>query len=303
MLLSVLLKNYTGNEIVLVKDCDVDRFYLLGKDKPQNMSLLTFAEKEKFIGDVLQSGVAGIICTKEIAESVSRTFPGGLAYAKNPRTAFFKLYNHFVEVNSTPPVKTHIGKNVRIHPSVVIPENNVSIGDGTHIGAYTVIEEGVHIGENVFIEPCCRIGMSAFYHIYSEDEHVFVTSSGLLFIDDNVSVHSGSSLEKGALGGTTYIGKDTAIDNNVLIGHDSVLGEAVRVAGGSTIAGGVHIEEKTQLGVGVNVAPNVHIGRDSQISVGAAVTKDVPDGVRYSGNFAIEHEAFLRALKKKLKEG
>lgn len=304
MLLSRLIEDYTKHNIKILNDCEVDRFYLLGKIKPADLQikLFTFVENIKYMDDVIKSGVSGILCTEETADAVCGISDIGIAVTDNPRIAFFELYNRFVDMNVTPPVKTHIGENARIHPSVIIPENNVHIGNGAHIGAYTVIEEGVHIGDNVFIEPACRVGMSAFYHIYSGEDHVFVKSSGTLRIEDNVSIHSGTSLEKGAMGGETYIGNDVSIDNNVLVGHDSILEDNVRVAGGSTIAGGVFIGKKTQLGVGVSIAPNVHIGKGSQISVGAAVTKEVPDGVRYSGNFAIEHSAFLKDLKKRLKE-
>jgi len=286
----------------IIRDCEFDRFYLLGKVKPERKKVITFIESEKYIDEVLQGEIEAVVCTKSIEEAITEQFNGGILISDNPRITFFELYNQSLKTYPKDDKETYIGANCNIHESVIIPKNNVYIGDNAVIEPYVVIEEGTNIGDNVIIEPGVKLGTAAFYHIYSENKHVFVKSSGTLFIDSNVTIHSNTMIEKSALGGQTFIGKDVSIDNNTLIGHDSYVGDSVRIAASSTLAGGVYIGEKTQLGVSVSIAPNVHIGKNVQLSIGAVVTKDVPDSVRYSGNFAIEHSLFLRNLKQQVKK-
>ena len=56
------------------------------------------------------------------------------------------------------------------------------------------------------------------------------------------------------------------------------------------------------IGVGAIVSNRVSVGSGARVSIGAVATKNVPDGVTVSGNFAIEHHRFLENLKKSIQE-
>ena len=77
----------------------------------------------------------------------------------------------------------------------------------------------------------------------------------------------------------------------ITIGKNCLLPAGVTLAGLSTL------EDNCILGVGVTVVPGVTVGHDAKLSAGAVVTRQVPPGERYSGNFAIEHAAYVAHIK------
>lgn len=291
--------DFKSNHVLeIVNDCDFDAFYLIGKPKQDGVSAVTFMEDIKYIDAVLEANVVGVICGPEHVDTLyERKFKGGICTSDNPRIDFFNLYNLYHTSNKIQPVKTTIGTNCNIHDTAVISEYDVIIDDNVEIGPYVVIEAGTHICEGVTIEAGCKLGVSAFYHIYSGGERVTVKSTGCLMVDRNVYIHSNCVMEKGVLGGMTHIGKNVSVDSHALVSHDVNVDDNCRIAGGVILAGFVVIGANTQLGMSVNVAPNVKIGKNVQLSIGAVVTKDVPDSSRYSGNFAVDHEHFIKYIK------
>jgi UDP-3-O-[3-hydroxymyristoyl] glucosamine N-acyltransferase len=97
----------------------------------------------------------------------------------------------------------------------------------------------------------------------------------------------------------TYIGNDVKIDVQVYVGHGDVIGDRTLIAGGSVIAGNVTIGADSWVGLNATVSNRIHIGEKARVSLGSVVTKDVKDGETVTGNFAIEHGAFIRELKAK----
>ena len=164
--------------------------------------------------------------------------------------------------------------------------------------ANVVVKAGSKIGSDCTIGEGCVVGAPAFYYFGSGNNKKMVISTGTVDIGNNVDLHTNVSVEKGVLGGSTRIGNNTKIDNHCLIGHDSVLDENVTIAGKSILAGGVELGNECFLGVGVTIAPSVKCGKQTKISSGAVVTKDVPDYMHVSGNFAIPHDRFIEHIKK-----
>ena len=95
----------------------------------------------------------------------------------------------------------------------------------------------------------------------------------------------------------SLIDDNVIISNGVHVSHDVQIGKNCQLPAGVTLAGLCVLEDNCSLGVGVTVAPAVRVGHDAKLSAGAVVTKSVPPGERYSGNFAIEHSAYVAHIK------
>lgn len=280
----------------LIKDCSFDQLYLVGKPYPKNKKVVTYLGNAKFIPSFLNYDISGVICTEDIAEELACQFDGGVLVTNEPKTAFFEINNYYAEYEKEE-VPNCIAQSAVIHPSAIIEDCNVQIGENTVIMANAVVKSGSKIGNGCVIHENCVIGSPAFYYYMAGDVKKSVISTGTVTIEDNVELHTSVTVEKGVMGGSTRIGYNTKIDNLCLIGHDSQLGIDVTIAAGSTLAGGVVLKDGCFLGVGVTVAPNVVCGVNAFFSSGSVVTKDVDDNTHESGNFAIPHDKFVKHIK------
>jgi len=91
-------------------------------------------------------------------------------------------------------------------------------------------------------------------------------------------------------------------DVMVYVGHNSQIGRKTFLAAGAKIPGNVWIGEDVWIGVNATISNRIRIGDGARVSLGSVVTKDVPAGATVSGNFAIDHQRFLKNLKASLRE-
>jgi UDP-3-O-[3-hydroxymyristoyl] glucosamine N-acyltransferase len=207
-----------------------------------------------------------------------------------------------------------------IHPSAIV-DPSVKVGEGVHVGPFTVIEKGCEIGDGaiieaqVFIGEGCRIG--ARTHIYPqvtlregtivgkdcifhcgvrlggdgygfnngrrEDGSVFIEKIPQLGI-----VEIGDGVEIGsnttidrARIGRTYIGPMTKIDNLVQIGHN------VKVKGYSGLIAQSGIAGSTEIGYGcliwaqAGISGHIKIADGVQVGPQAGVPQSLDGTVKY----------------------
>lgn len=297
MLLSEICKIVDTCEVK--KDAHFDIITLVGKDYNKKKKAVTFISQEKFINGFLEEKFDAVICTNEIYFKIKDLYNGGICISDNPKSSFFKLHNYLISntLFYGKKSKNIIGSNVQIHRTAIICEGNVKIGNNTVIGANVVINSNVNIGNDVIIREGSIIGTPAFYYFDDGKSKVMVESAGKVIINDNAEIHSNVVICKGVLGGDTEIGENSKVDSNIFIGHDTKIGKYCTIAASSSFGGWSKLGNKVFVGVGVSIAPNVKVGDNCKISIGAVVTKDVPNNMQISGNFAIEHNKFLKNLK------
>lgn len=282
-------------EVTVLRDGVFEKAFLVGKGQERNVQVISFLGNIKFLDGILTEVPECVICNAESAEVLTERYAGGIAVSKNPKTSFFKLHNYLCSVRSNDGVS--IAPSAVIHPTAVIGMQNVSIGENTRIDAFAVVNDNVSIGDNCHIYEHAVIGTPGFYYFMNEDRRTLVEPAGKVILEDNVAVHTNSSVEYGVVVGDTHIGKNTVIDNTCLIGHDSIIGENCTIAAGTTLAGGVIMGDGVLAGVGVTIAPSVHVGSGATLSAGAVLTKAVEPNMHVSGNFAIEHTKYLKHIK------
>lgn len=109
--------------------------------------------------------------------------------------------------------------------------------------------------------------------VFSDGKPVNVR--GGLIIGDNVWVGSRAVIMNGYKE-PTRIGDNVIIGPHVTIGHDSIIGDGVRILLGSHVAGYVEIGEGTLICMGSLIRNRIKIGRNSLIGMGSVVVKDIP---------------------------
>jgi len=147
-----------------------------------------------------------------------------------------------------------------IHPTAAVA-SSARIGTGAHIGPYCFVDEDVHIGENAVLHSFVslyrgvRIGSDFFAHAHAVvrefcaigDRVILakrrrhwrrwfrlrrqaggrwykILQSGPVVIEDDVEVQSNSCVDRATIG-ETRIRRGAKIDDLVLVGHASKIGE------------------------------------------------------------------------------
>ena len=290
-------------EFFIKRDVEFNITGLATKTYAEHDRVLSYVESEKYIPVLLRNkNIVAAVCPLKVAEVLSKEFDGGICVAEQTRTMFFKIHNYLAaETEMFGSVKpTVISPKANIHPTAIIADRNVIIGDNVTIGAYVTVNENTEIGDNTLIMEHCVVGSPGFYYFGEDSERTLVKAAGGVKIGSNVTLHPGTTIENGVFGKNTVIEDNIKIDNHVLISHDCVIKRNTLIAGGVTLAGHVVVGENTFLGMGSVAVPMMTIGKNVLISAGSVVTKNVPDDVHYSGNFAIEHDLFINSLKNKI---
>ncbi len=214
-------------------------------------------------------------------------------------------------------VNQHKFDDVFIHPTAVIADN-VMIGQGSRIGAYSVIGPGVVLGKNCRIESHVtithtimgndghvftgtRIGQAGFGFVPTKSGLVRVPQLGGVKIGNRVEVGANSTIDRSTLG-NTIIGHGTCIDNQVQIAHNVEIGENCVFAAHVGISGSCKIGHNVMLGGKAGVADHLTIGNGARLAGNASTMHDIPDNETWAGSPARPIRQFMReiAVVKKL---
>lgn len=116
-----------------------------------------------------------------------------------------------------------------------------------------------------------------------------------MLIGNGVEIQTNCNISRGLFPSrSTVIHDEVCIDALVHIAHAVQVGPKTKIAAGTTIGGNVVIGENVWIGPGSCVSNGVKIGDGATISLGSVVVRDVREGSRVTGNFAVDHEVFLR---------
>lgn len=295
------LAAHAGTDLaVVVRDCEVESAELCSDIR--GTAALTFLEKEKFLPCLNHAGIAAVICTQELVEKIPAGIPGVLL-SDAPKFAFYSLYNFLAEGAVCPQIPTKIGKNAQIAPTAYISPYNVTIGDHVVIEPGAVIQAFVTIGDNVSIGAGTVVGVNSFSPARYRDRAITLQDQGSVVIGNHVELCGNCAIARGVFpGDITRLADGVKSDVMVYVGHNSQIGRKTFLAAGAKIPGNVWIGEDVWIGVNATISNRIRIGDGARVSLGSVVTKDVPAGATVSGNFAIDHQRFLKNLKASLRE-
>lgn len=172
-----------------------------------------------------------------------------------------------------------IHPGARLAPGVVVDpfvtiEDNVEIGEGTHIHSNAVIKSGTRIGHN------CQIMSGAVVGGIPQDLK-FRGEDTLAIIGDNTVIRECVTVNRGTVAkGCTRVGSNCLIMAYTHIAHDCIVGDNVIIANASQLAGEVVVDNYAVIGGGALVHQFTHIGSHVMIQGGAKINKDIPPFVK-----------------------
>lgn len=283
-----------GKNVRLIRDCFFSKTVLVDKEHERDRTCITYLTGSSYTESLLSGEFAGVICTPKLLEAIKDSFDGGILVSEDPRTSFFEIHNGIYGKREIP--DTFIDETAVVAEDAKIAPKGVFIGAGCVIGSGTVIEENVKIGTDCTIMENCIIGAPAFYY-YGEGDNTKPVRAGCgVVLGNRVCLHAATVIQAGVFR-PSFLNDNVKVSNRVHVSHDVRVGKNCILPVGVILAGLSSLEDNCSLGVGVTVAPGITVGHDAKLSAGAVVTKPVPPGERYSGNFAIEHAAYVTHIK------
>ncbi len=263
---------------------------------------IVFVDHPKYYDKALNSAATTILINKKVACPEGKS----LLISEDPFRDFNKITKHFNPfIASTVSISESavIGENTVIQPNVFIG-NNVTIGKNCVIHPNVSIYDNAVIGNNVTIHANTVLGADAFYYKNRPIGFDKLISGGRVVLEDNVDLGASCTIDKGVTGDTT-IKEGTKIDNQVHVGHDTIIGKKCLIASQTGIAGCVIIEDEVTIWGQVGTNSGITIGKGAIILGQTGVTKSVAGGKSYFGTPISESREKLKELagiKRFLKE-
>jgi UDP-3-O-[3-hydroxymyristoyl] glucosamine N-acyltransferase len=252
---------------------------------------IVFVDHPKYYDKALKSAATTIIINKEVLCPTGKA----LILSDKPFDIFNQLTTYFRPLQSP-----HTQGNQFVHPSAqiypnVFIGNNVKIGKNTRIYPGVCIMDNTTIGDDVIIGANTVIGHFAFYYKKKENGYDRLHTCGGVEIESNVEIGALCTIDAGVTG-ITKIGKGTKLDDQVHIGHDTVIGKDCLMASGVGIAGCVKIENNVILWGQVGCASDVVIGEGAVVYAQSGISKDLEAGKTYFGSPCVEAKEKFREM-------
>ena len=241
---------------------------------------IVFVDHPKYYDKALQSKATIMLINKQVECPKGKA----LLISDDPFRDFNKLtefFKPFQKSTSLIAPSAQIGENTIIQPGAFIG-NNVKIGDNCIIHSNVSIYDDCIIGNNVNIHAGTILGADAFYYKKRPEGFDRLKSGGRVVIQDNVDLGALCTIDRGVSGDTT-VKKGTKIDNQVHIGHDTVIGEKCLIASQVGIAGCVVIEDEVTIWGQVGMTSGITIGKKAVILAQSGISKSLDGEQTYFG--------------------
>jgi UDP-3-O-[3-hydroxymyristoyl] glucosamine N-acyltransferase len=254
---------------------------------------IVFVDHPKYYEKALHSKASVILINKEVECPEGKA----LLISEDPFRDFNRLTDHFKsfkQASKNISDSAQIGEGSIIQPNVFIG-NDVKIGKNCLIHPNVSIYDGVEIGDHVIIHSGVVLGADAFYFKNRQTYHDKLKSGGSVVIENDVELGANTTIDKGVTA-NTIIKKGTKIDNQVQIGHDTIIGERCIIAAQVGIAGCVVVEDEVTIWGQVGIASGLNIGKKAVILATSGISKDCEPGVTYFGSPAADIRKKYREL-------
>lgn len=259
--------------------------------------LVPAGKREHLEAAARETGISAYVVPGTLADAVPEG--AGVLIAEQPVAAAMAVHEYLCGLPGFlwRDFPSEIHETAVIMPGAYVPPQNVRIGPETVIGPNAVIFERSVIGAGCQIGASVVIGMEAFEQKAGARPKALLRQAGGVMIGDHVTLLPGCTVARSTFGGFNRIGTETKIDAQTYIAHDCVIGERVTVCACCDISGRVEIGDDAYLGPNCTITNGVRIGVKSTVSLGAVVSRDVPDGTRVTGNFALPHDNWLKLIR------
>ncbi len=179
-----------------------------------------------------------------------------------------------------------LGNNVVIGPGCII-QQGCHIADDSHLIANVTLCHGVKLGKNVIVHPGVVIGADGFGIANNKGRWIKIPQIGGVVIGNNVEIGANTTIDRGALE-DTIIGNGVKLDNQIQVGHNTVIGENTVIAGCVGIAGSTVIGKNCAIGGGAGLGGHIEIADGVQLTGMTMVTKSIKEPGVYSSGIPAE---------------
>lgn len=291
-------KTYTLKEISEIIKADFvgpDDFPVLGMNEIHVVEEgdIVFVDHPKYYDKALQSKATVVLINKEVECPKGKA----LLVSDDPFRDFNKLTSHFKPFKSAASSiaeTAEIGEGTVIQPNVFIG-NHVKIGKNCVIHPNVTIYDGCVLGDHVTIHAGTVLGADAFYYKNRPEGFDKLLSGGNVLIEDYVDIGAGCTIDRGVTGSTT-IGRGSKLDNQIQVGHDTVIGKKCLIASHVGIAGCCIIEDEVTLWGQVGITSGATIGKKAVILAQSGISKSLEGGKTYFGYPAEEAREKLKQI-------
>lgn len=242
---------------------------------------IVFVDYEKYYTKALNSKATTILIDKEVECPEGK----GLLVSAHPFDDFNRLTRHFKPFSY---FSGSVGELSEVDPTAQIFAN-VTIGNNVKIGKNVVIYPGVVLLDNTIVEDNVIIGANtvigqhAFYYKKKGTIYDRLHTCGGVHIMSNVEIGALCTIDAGVTS-TTIIGEGTKIDNQVQIGHDTIIGKNCLLAANVGIAGCADIQDGVTMWGQVGCASDVVIGENAVILAQSGISKSLAPNKTYFGS-------------------
>jgi UDP-3-O-[3-hydroxymyristoyl] glucosamine N-acyltransferase len=251
---------------------------------------MVFVDHPKYYDKALGSAATTIIINKEVEVPEGKA----LLYSDDPFATFNALIQHFRPAQHWEKNEAQVHPTAHVAPGVVLGRN-VRIGAHTVIHPNVVIYDDTEIGEHSIIHANTVIGGHAFYYKKRPEGFDKLQSCGGVYIGHRVEIGCACTIDKG-VSGITHIGDGSKLDNQVHIGHDTVVGRDCLIAAQVGVAGCVLIEDGVTLWGQAGLRSDITIGKDAVVLAQTGVSKSLEGGKVYFGSPVGESRDKLKEL-------
>ena len=163
-----------------------------------------------------------------------------------------------------------LGDGVVIYPNTTIGPR-CAIGEDSVIYSNCAIREDTRIGKNCTIHSCCSIGGDGFGFLPTQGTFQKIQQVGYVEIGDNVEIGCNCTVDRATMD-KTVIGNGVKIDNhshlahNCEIGDNSVLIAYARLGGSTKLGKNVILTEDVGITNGVTLGDGCIVGASSKVS-------------------------------------
>lgn len=186
----------------------------------------------------------------------------------------------FVHETAIVASEARIGEGCHIGPYSVVGAK-VALGTGVRLESHVVIDGKTTIGSDTHIYPFVSIGLAPQDLKYA-GEPTATEIGERNTIREFVTVHRGTA----GGGGVTRIGSDNLLMAQAHVAHDCQLGNEIIMANAATLAGHVHIADRANIGAYSGVHQFCRIGLEAFVGGYSVVVKDAPPFATIQGNHA-----------------
>jgi UDP-3-O-[3-hydroxymyristoyl] glucosamine N-acyltransferase len=240
--------------------------------------LLVYCLGRKFVQAVNHNeNVVGVITLPKLAGLFRPDIR--VATAADPQLLYYQVHNHLADHTNF--YHNEIGRRIaataRIHPSCVMPERNVIIGEDVQIGPHVTIYEGTVIGDGAVIQPGAVIGLDSLQVVKRPGRLVYVRHAGGVIIGRGAWIGANSCVERGVFRHSTVVGEEAAVGELACIGHGASLGRRSLVLPCSTVCGSTVVGEEALISPAATVSNCLDVGAGASVGLGALVKSSVAE--------------------------